>query len=556
MSTTTKTKADTSRRTQPDYKKASSWATFKTCCRECRFCGSCQGEPSISARYCPLNELESGEVCCFGRYCPVTWRPLTKPVAVGFKLFSEHTLLGYDMRDGESDSSIERLPVYKVDVLKTGDIVLAEDSPIVRCLYGPFMPRTDKFFKEYDVTGLNPGAVAFASEVLRSTPLRRMVFAHRPDEKFEISQGKLLPEGMKASDIDAEFMEALQYEGAEVESFFKRKLREEKTKRIRDEPVSMDDGSQFELLLSPSLSNAVPKEVKPVYQANKPIVNFHDNHFLNLGLPENSSLALFALTERPEFWAQIANRRQEFTSVSLHSSKISRKSVFNDWMKDQVLRNIFVAHPTDFKDAYQSQQPHTSVFAVDSQELAGNWIQDFKDDKHDRVYVNFISETQSPGLCAVGPGTMYANPVLTRLLRDHPKSTQVFQGKAVAKRMHSLETTLSNLPVNCFTYNQKPVCELGIVGEGESVWEVGHPEQGDYLGLWIDKRGRVEGVQVVGTKEQRKALLLHEAMLLGCMPKKPLFFADQAQWDMLDRVVTQRLNKAAQRPKNPTVNRR
>lgn len=478
------------------------------------------------------------------------------PTVLGLKVFSEHTLVSYDMRDGESTHSIERLPFYKVQVLKNGDIVMDEDGPIVRCVFGPFIPRTTTIFKEFDVIGLNHASISFASEILRTTALKSMIFAHRPDEVFEISQGKHLPDGMTAEEINDYFLKSLQYNGAEVETFFKRRMREEKAKKSTKEPVSMDDVYKLNLILSPSLSNGIPSDLRSSYTSSKPIVNFNNNHFRDLQIEGNSQPSLFAFTENPEFWTHIAERRDDFSEVTVFSGRLSRQTVFNDWVKHKVLEKIFIEHPSDFKSAYQTNLSPSSVFAVDSQYLKGHWVKDFKDDDLDRIYINFLCQTRNSGVNAIGPGTAYANPHLTKLLTDHPKSTQVHQGVVAAKIMKGKEATLNILPFSCFSYKQRPICELGIVGQADSVWEIGDPEQGDYFGLWVDKTGKIEGIQTVGIKEQKRALLLQEAILLGCLPKKPRFWTDKQQWQLLEQTVLRRLLKAGERPKFPTINRR
>lgn len=481
---------------------------------------------------------------------------MVKPVVIGYKIYSEHTLIGYDMRDGESTHSIERLPYYMVEVLKDGSIVLEEDAPIVRCVFGPFKVRSRHTFAVQDVTGLNYAAIAYASQMQRYKQFYALVFAHRPDEKFSISQGKVLPEGVTAAEIDEAFMKELQYSGEEIESFYNRRMLEEKTKRSEPTPVSMDDIPDLNMMISPSLSNTVPETLKPVYTPSKPLVHFNEYSFVNAKFTDKPQPALFALTENPEYWMQIADRREEFSDVTLFSSRLARQTIFNEWVKTKVLEKIFLEHPTDFKEAYVNQPESSSVFAVDSQTLEGEWVKDFLEDNQDRIYVNFLSRMKGTGISAIGPGTMYANPALTRVLKDHPRTSQVHQGIIAAQQTRELEATLNEVPFNCFIFRNKPVCEFGIVGQSDSIWEVGDPEQDDYLGLWVDKTGRVQGMQVVGTKEQRKALLLQEAMLMGCIPKKHRFFADQAQWDLLEAEVTKRVHRAEKKPKFPTANRR
>lgn len=480
---------------------------------------------------------------------------MASPVVLSFKIFSEHTLNGYDMRDGVSPYSIEKLPNYKVKVQDNGDIVLDEDAPIVKCVFGRFRRRDRECGQIYDITGLNCASIAFACEYLERSVLRKMTFAHRPDESYHFSRGKEIPEGMTAEEIDAKFLGAIEYNGAEVETFVKSKIREKKEKRVQNRPNTLDDTCTMNFLVSPSLKPSIPEQVKAVYTHNKPIVSFHENNFLHFE-PASKHPTLYAMTENSEYWAQIGENRSKYKAVTVFSHRLAKQNLFNEWVKTRVLDNVFTEHSTDFKEAYESQPSDQSVFVSDCQSLNDKWISDFKDEEEQRIYVNFMSQIPIHQQVATGPGTMFASPSLSTILKDHSRSMQVFQGKVAAHVLHNKEMTLNVLPINCFTLRHKPVCEIGIVGETEHIWEHGKPDNGDYLSIWVDQDGRVEGIRTVGHKEQKKALILHEAMLMGITPKKHRFFTDPAQWDLLQKLVTHRLNNGLLKSKTPSMNRR
>lgn len=483
---------------------------------------------------------------------------MASPVVLGYKVFSEHTLNGYDMRDGVSPYSIEKLPYYRVKVNQNGDVVLNEDAPIVKCVFGRFRRRDPQCRDIYDITGLNCSSIAFASEFLERTVLRKMTFAHRPDESYNFSKGKEIPEGMTAEEIDTAFLKSLEYNGAEVDTFIKSRHKEEKEKRVQQKPTSLDDNNSMNLLISPSLRPTIPEQVKSIYTHEKPIVNFHENHFLQFdpASKHQTPPTLYALTENSEYWAHIGENRGKYKAVTVFSHRLSRQNLFNEWIKTKVLPDVYTEHPTDFKEAYESHAGDKSVFVTDCQSLTDRWVTDLKDEQEDRIYVNFMSQIPSTQQVATGPGTMFASPSLTTILKDHPRSMQVFQGKVAAHVLHNKELTLNALPINCFTLRHKPVCEIGIVGETEHIWEKGNPENGDYLSIWVDHDGRVSGIRTVGLKEQKTALVLHEAMLMGCVPKKHRFFTDPTQWELLYQTVSKRLNSNFSKPKTPTINRR
>ena len=85
------------------------------------------------------------EIVCFGEYCPDTWEIIQKPIILGDKIISPHTLFAYEAYSGipKLSGTLEYLPMYRV-VEKNGEIILAETCNFEKSRF-PKVKTQDKY---------------------------------------------------------------------------------------------------------------------------------------------------------------------------------------------------------------------------------------------------------------------------------------------------------------------------------------------------------------------------------------------------------------------------
>lgn len=477
----------------------------------------------------------------------MTLKPISQPIVIGSRFYSEHTMYPYKLTDGESPYSIENWPMLRLTKRASGWYTAQESSTDKISL-----PKTSKRqqygYEEISVIGSSLTSLAFALTMRQKGIMGDIaIFTEQHDylpygfRRSESSRGtQNLLKTMDVRIIDCQILHGINttrkyvlhipVDEKEIPAYL-----------VNQEGIRNIKHTYGQLVIAPNKQPAVPAGLEG------------QQNIINLELDMNAKEKLANLPQGHQIKALTSNLRHlesltqaaaQNKSVKLFGSlPVDNNTEFYKWLKQDVLKGIQVQPAEQMKAEVSGSGGQAVTWAVDTTKINLDRYSHFVATRMEGLVCNTTGTSYSLDLGVGGPASLVPIASLAKYVPPL-ENLQVQLGKAAAHSFVGQEDCVNGVNVQCYQLASRNVCEVGEVDNNAKIWETGSPQKGNYLSIFTDKSGMIHGARSVGPFYQRRLGLIHEGLVSGkCFPKRADFYKQDKGWAQLEECVLRELEK-------------